>query len=222
MSLVPRQHHTAAALHAPPLYIPSRRAFTTATTPNPSSSTGSGSGSGPGPEEHKSAYQRFKDLTKTYGSYAILMYLALSVVDFSLVLAVIHTVGREHIEPYVRKLVYTWRKFRYGVEGADALEAADAARVLADVADEAAQDAIATAGGKKKPQERWWQNRTLWAEAALAYPIHKIGLLPIRAGLTVAWTPKVVHFLRSRGWIGTVSRSGGGAGAGRRVWKRCG
>jgi hypothetical protein len=145
-------------------------------------------------EPPKSAYQRFKDLTKTYGSYAVIMYLALSAVDFSLAFGIVHGVG---VEPYTHQLVKWYRRIRHGEAGAEALEKADAARKLADEAEAAADEAVGHA---------WWWNKALWAEVALAYSIHKVGFLPIRAGLTVAWTPKVVNWLRARGWIGTVSR----------------
>jgi hypothetical protein len=125
------------------------------------------------------------------------MYLALSAVDFSLSFAVVHAVGAEHIEPGLNRLVRWYRELRHGVAGADALEAADTAQKAADAAEEAADKILG--------REAWYANKTLWAEATLAYAIHKIGFLPIRAGLTVAWTPKVVNFLRARGWIGTVS-----------------
>lgn len=137
------------------------------------------------------------------------MYLALSAVDFTLSFALVHAVGADHIEPYTHYLVKKYREIRYGATGAAALEAADEARKLADAADEAAE--IALAGGRKAVP--WYSNKTLWAEIALAYSIHKVGLLPVRAGLTVAWTPKVVNFLRARGWIGTVSVFAKGEGA---------
>lgn len=74
-------------------------------------------------------------------------------------------------------------------------------------AEQAQREAAEAAQGtrKQEKEEPWWNNKQLWAEAALAYPIHKILLLPVRAGLTVAWTPKVVRWLRRRGWIGAVS-----------------
>lgn len=165
-----------------------------------SSSGPSSSNSGQDTAEPKSAYQRFKALTKTYGSYAVIMYLALSAVDFSLSFAVVHAVGVDRIEPYTDRLVRWYRVARHGKAGADALEASDDARKLAEEAEEAAD--VALHGKKEVP---WYWNKKLWAEIALAYSIHKVGLLPIRAGLTVAWTPKVVNFLRARGWIGTVS-----------------
>lgn len=159
--------------------------------------------SGAGPEKPKSAYERFKELTKTYGSYAVIMYLALSAVDFTLSFAVVHAVGADRIEPAVDAITRWYRGIRHGKEGAEALEKADAAKKLADDAEEAA-DAVL----RKNKTEAWYTSKTLWAEITLAYAIHKVGLLPLRAGLTVAWTPKVVNFLRARGWIGTVSGSG--------------
>ncbi len=48
-------------------------------------------------------------------------------------------------------------------------------------------------------------SRAMWAEVALAYAIHKTALLPLRAGLTVAWTPRLVGWLTRRGWVGKVS-----------------
>lgn len=217
-SLKPTRTSSLILTHLSPSYSTRRGVTTAATTPASSSSSSSsssgggntGGSSGPNPnpnpnEPPKTAYQRFKDLTKTYGSYAILMYLALSAVDFSLVLFLVHMVGAEHIGPYVHKMVHQYRVLRHGHDGADAMDAADKARAAADAAEEAAQDALA--GGKDKRVQRWWQNKTIWAEVALAYPIHKIVLLPVRAGLTVAWTPKVVNWLRARGWIGTVSSS---------------
>ncbi|GMK56758.1 hypothetical protein CspeluHIS016_0305980 [Cutaneotrichosporon spelunceum] len=155
-------------------------------------------------EAPKSASQRLKELTKTYGSYAVIMYLVLSALDFSLAFAIVHTVGVERIEPYTRRLVQLYRKLRHGEEGAAALEAADEARRAAEEADNVADEAEEAAQQKigKKSSKRWWDNKALWAEVALAYSIHKVGFLPVRAGLTVAWTPKVVNFLRARGWIG--------------------
>lgn len=126
------------------------------------------------------------------------MYLALSAVDFTLSFLVVHAVGADHIEPAVKYVVRKWREVRHGKPGADALEAADKAKKAAEAAEEAVDKVLG-----RKPA--WYENKTLWAEITLAYAIHKVGLLPIRAGLTVAWTPKVVNFLRARGWIGTVS-----------------
>ena len=48
-------------------------------------------------------------------------------------------------------------------------------------------------------------SKAMWAEVALAYALHKTALLPVRAGLTVAVTPRLVGWLAARGWVGKVS-----------------
>lgn len=154
----------------------------------------------------KSSYQRFKDLTKTYGSYAVLMYLALSAIDYSLSFAFVHAIGVERLEPYVDRMTHAYRSLRYGAEEADRIRAEHEAELAADRVEAAAEAAQERLAGRKH-EVAWYNNKQLWAEAALAYPIHKILLLPVRAGLTVAWTPKVVNWLRARGWIGAVSRT---------------
>lgn len=138
-----------------------------------------------------SAYARFKALTKTYGSYAVAMYLALSSVDFTLSFLAVHAVGLERVQPAVRAVVRSYRELRFGGEHAAALEAADDARRAEEAQLIAAEDG-------RRP---WYLDGRLWAEATLAYAIHKVGLLPVRAGLTVAWTPGTVRWLAKRGWI---------------------
>ena len=43
----------------------------------------------------------------------------------------------------------------------------------------------------------------LYAMIVLAYTIHKTLFLPLRVGLTAAFTPRLVNWLRSRGWAGS-------------------
>ncbi|WOO82247.1 Putative N-terminal acetyltransferase 2 [Vanrija pseudolonga] len=147
----------------------------------------------------KSAYERFKELSKTYGVYAVLMYLAIGAVDFSLSFLLVHSMGASTIEPYFNKALRWYRVIRHGSDGADELEQQDIEKKAKQAAEEAAE--IAANGGVPKPTA-WYLDRALWAEAVLAYTIHKTVLLPFRAGLCVAWTPRVVEFLRARGWIG--------------------
>ena len=52
--------------------------------------------------------------------------------------------------------------------------------------------AAASAGG----------NEGLYAMIVLAYTIHKTLFLPVRVGLTAGLTPKLVNWLRARGWAG--------------------
>ncbi|TXT12951.1 hypothetical protein VHUM_01352 [Vanrija humicola] len=137
------------------------------------------------------------------------MYLVLGAVDFAASFLVVHSLGASTIEPYFNKALRWYRVIRHGSEGADELEAEDVAKKAKQVAEEAAE--IAANGGVAKPQP-WYLDRALWAEAVLAYTIHKTVLLPFRAGLCVAWTPKVVEFLRARKWIGAVSTAAGDVG----------
>ena len=157
-----------------------------------SSSTG-GSASGPEPEP-TSAYARFKVLAKKYGWYAFGMYWILSTIDFTLSFAVVHGVGAERIEPLLASSLRRFRLWRHGEEETAKLEQEDVVR-RAEVKKETEGK-----GGKG-----YWNSRMFWAEVAIAYTIHKTLLLPFRAGLTAAWTPKVVKWLRARGWAGMVS-----------------
>lgn len=125
------------------------------------------------------------------------MYTVLSALDFSLCFVLIHLAGAERIEPLLAYATGKYRTIRYGeVVGGEmnaiAAKEAEAERVRAK------------AEGKKKDKSGW-MSRTVLAEMALAYPIHKVALLPVRAGLTVAWTPKFVGWLTRRGWVGKVS-----------------
>lgn len=44
----------------------------------------------------------------------------------------------------------------------------------------------------------------LYAMLALAYAVHKTLFLPVRVGLTAAFTPRIVSWLSKRGWAGSV------------------
>lgn len=132
------------------------------------------------------------------------MYTVLSALDFSLTFALIHLVGLERMEPLIRATVQQYRVLRFGAEEARAMKVEDERKRIADKEEEKAQGGK---GGKKKEGKSGsgWISKTVLAEMALAYPIHKVALLPVRAGLTVAWTPKFVGWLTRRGWVGKVS-----------------
>lgn len=173
-----------------PTSIPSQQHPTTS-----SSSSNSNSNSGPeGEPQPTGAYAKFKLLAKKYGWYAIGMYSILSAFDFSLSFLVVHSLGAERIEPLISTSLRTYRTWRHGPEETRRLEEEDKVR-REEVKNE------------QKKNGGYWGSRMFWAEILLAYTIHKTLLLPFRAGLTVAWTPKVVNWLRARGWAGKVSRS---------------
>lgn len=105
--------------------------------------------------------------------------------------------GAERITPLLDYAAGKYRTIRYGPERAGEL-----AEMYAREAEEEKRE-IEREG--KKKEKKGWISRTVVAELALAYPVHKVALLPVRAGLTVAWTPKFVGWLTRRGWVGKVS-----------------
>jgi hypothetical protein len=131
------------------------------------------------------------------------MYTFLSFFDFSFALGIVHAVGAERIQPMVSPIMYQFRKLRHGE--------AEAKRLDEESKEKAKLDALEAEremkSGKGKP--RWIGSKTFWTEVALAYAIHKTLFLPFRAGLTVAWTPKVVKWMASKGWVGKVSQREG-------------
>jgi len=42
----------------------------------------------------------------------------------------------------------------------------------------------------------------LYAMLVLAYTVHKTLFFPVRIGFTAAFTPRIVNWLRARGWAG--------------------
>jgi len=122
--------------------------------------------------------QRLKFLIKSYGWYALGVYIVLSAVDFGVAFAGVNLLGAEHvsrvtasIKSYATELVYS----RPPEPGRDEQEAFQA-----------------PVGGKEG----------LYAMLVLAYTIHKTLFLPVRVGLTAALTPRLVGWLGRRGWAG--------------------
>lgn len=160
--------------------------------------------------------ERLKALLKKYGRHAVVVYFALSTVDFSLVFCVVHLLGADQIGKVQDGVVNYYREWRYGVDEARAMadrserekiqEERDEAQAFKDLSREE-QKALK----KQEASAPWYRNKLLWTEIALAYGIHKTALLPVRAGLTIAWTPKLVAWLTRRGWIGKVGRIAAGS-----------
>lgn len=201
---------------------PNRNPFVRfASTSGASSSSSSGSGSSSSSNSSSSESdedgssqpslrQRLRYLWKRYGWWAFGVYNLWSVVDFSLTWAVIHLYGADHIrdvETRARKWV-----------GLDKREATD---------EEVAKWPLALAGTEEEEGVKRHMNNeeatkevarkvvhevkqhnpkgssasnagsTLWAEAVLAYTIHKTLLLPFRVMGTGAITPSFVVSPRS-------------------------
>jgi hypothetical protein len=129
--------------------------------------------------------QRLKHLMKKYGWYALGVYLAVSVVDFGLAFGAINLVGADRVaaaSAAARRTVMGW-------VGRGAVE--DGAEKVEGEIEKAAEEK--DKGGREG----------LYAMVVLAYTVHKTLFLPFRVGATAAITPRLVGFLRTRGWVGS-------------------
>ncbi|KAI0949475.1 hypothetical protein AcW1_009079 [Taiwanofungus camphoratus] len=154
-------HHTPARLISPPP-SPSDESYPKGLPPNASLS------------------QRLKHLIKTYGWYALGVYVVLSALDFTVAFAGINVIGAEHVsrlatsvKEYCTSLIHS-KPPEPGREEMDSISA------------------HSNGGGQEG----------LYAMLVLAYTVHKTLFLPVRVGLTAALTPKLVGWLGRRGWAG--------------------
>ena len=160
-------------------HIPAR--LTSSRSPSPSSSSSDGQTHSELPPG-ASFTERLKYLIKSYGWYALGVYLLLGAVDFSVAFAGINILGAEYVAQVaasVKEVVAGMIPHRPPEPGREEMDSAAA---------------HAGAGGSEG----------LMAMLVLAYTIHKTLFLPVRVGLTAAVTPKLVHWLRARGWAGSA------------------
>jgi len=122
-----------------------------------------------------------KHLIKSYGWYALGVYIVLSAVDFAVAFAGVNILGAE----YAAKLAASVKEFAMSFIPSKPV---DPGRDEMDSANHG------THGGSEG----------LYAMIVLAYTIHKTLFVPIRIGLTAAITPRLVGWLRSRGWAGSA------------------
>lgn len=144
-------------------------------SPSPPSSPSSSS-LPPGPGPNASFSQRLKHLIKTYGWYALGVYLILSAVDFSVAFAGINIIGAEQVSRVTLSLKEYFASYIHSTPAEPGQEL----------------DKVPPGNGREG----------LYAMLVLAYTIHKTLFLPLRVGLTAAITPKVVGWLARRGWVG--------------------
>lgn len=126
--------------------------------------------------------QRLSHLIKSYGWYALGVYIVLTALDFTVAFAGINLLGAEkvaYVTAYVKETVAGFLHAKPPEPGRDELDSPSAG--------DTSQDG-------------------LYATLVLAYAIHKTLFLPVRVGLTAVLTPRLVGWLRARGWAG-----GGGA-----------
>ena len=125
--------------------------------------------------------ERLKHLIKAYGWYALGVYVLFSTIDFGVAFVGIKLLGAE----YVSSVVASAKAWIAGmISSRPAEPGKDEIDSVSQVMDSGKED--------------------LYAMLALAYAVHKTLFLPVRVGLTAAFTPRIVSWLSKRGWAGSV------------------
>lgn len=132
----------------------------------------------PGIPPNASLSQKLKHLIKSYGWYALGVYLAVGAVDLGVAFLGVNVLGAEYVSQAVATVKGTVADMIHSKPAEPGLEEMDAART--------------TAAGQEG----------FYAMLVLAYGIHKTIFLPVRIGITAAFTPRLVHWLQRRGWAG--------------------
>ncbi|KAJ4468201.1 hypothetical protein J3R30DRAFT_3560178 [Lentinula aciculospora] len=144
-----------------------------------SSSPGRGSSTNKPSNENATFSQRLKHLIKSYGWYALGVYFLIGTVDFAVAFAAINLIGAEQVSRIAISVKET------------------VASVVHSKPTEPGKEELDPINGGMPSG-----NEGLYAMLVLAYTIHKTIFLPVRVGFTAAFTPRLVNWLRSRGWAG--------------------
>ncbi|KAF5351818.1 hypothetical protein D9756_007375 [Leucocoprinus leucothites] len=151
-------------------HFPARLTNSPPPSPNPSSNS---------LPQNATLSQRLKHLIKSYGWYALGVYLILSALDFGVAFVGINLLGAEYVSriaAQAKHMMYNVLHSRPAEPGRDEIDRAT----------------HGDHGGSEG----------LYAMLVLAYTVHKTLFLPVRVGLTAAFTPRLVGWLRQRGWAG--------------------
>lgn len=134
----------------------------------------------PDAKESLTLSQRLKALIKAYGWYAVGVYAAVSATDFAVAFIGVNLLGADYVnsvtaaaKTWLYDLVYS----RPPEPGRDEME--EVSKIVAT-------------GGQE----------SLYAMLLLAFTVHKTLFLPVRIGVTATFTPRIVKWLRARGWAG--------------------
>ncbi|KAF2864070.1 hypothetical protein K470DRAFT_254399 [Piedraia hortae CBS 480.64] len=135
---------------------------------------------------------RFKELSRKYGYAAVGVYLGLSVLDFPLCFLAVQWLGTDRIAQAEHAVVKAFWQL-VGSVGLD---------MRSNKQEEAPSDVSEIEADVKSGK----RDASIWTQLLLAYGVHK-SLIFFRIPLTAAVTPKLVKFLRARGWnIGRPSK----------------
>ncbi|KAG9112297.1 hypothetical protein FRC07_007934 [Ceratobasidium sp. 392] len=129
--------------------------------------------------ENQTFSARLKYLIKTYGWHALGVYLVIGVFDFGLAFGLIQFIGAAHVARFTASAKAYISEYVPEMPWSRAESPEDVGRVRAGASD-----------------------GSFYAMIVLAYTVHKTLFLPLRVGLTAAFTPRLVWWLRQRGWAG--------------------
>ncbi|GAA5929479.1 Nat2p [Sporobolomyces koalae] len=189
-----------------------------------SESSSNGSPPPPPPPGSLGLTARLKLLFKTHGWTALTLYLVLSFIDFSLTFLLVWSIGADKVKEFEDYILSSlgWRRSssKKHLEQGDAADEGvlkqkvrewkekhqDPERRLHPVKEvqepnggaPAELGTVAATGAPARSPQGYSAYATT---AVLAYAIHKTALLPVRVGLTVWSTPKVVRLLQSWGQV---------------------
>ncbi|KAF8624249.1 hypothetical protein AX15_005969 [Amanita polypyramis BW_CC] len=126
---------------------------------------------------------RLKHLIKTYGWYALGVYIVISTLDFAVAFASINLLGADYVAGVAASAKAAMHDMFYAKPVEPGLDELDNPHARGIAAGPNGQEG-------------------LYAMLVLAYTVHKTLFLPVRVGLTAALTPRLVTWLNTRGWIG--------------------
>ena len=144
--------------------------------------TSNSAGDETGKDESKLTFsERLKHLIKSYGWYALGVYFLIGALDFGVAFAAVNLIGAEHVS----RVATAAKESVHGIFNSRPPEPG--------------RDEMDRAVGQPHTGAR----EGLYAMIVLAWTVHKTLFLPLRVGLTAAFTPRLVNWLRSRGWTGS-------------------
>ncbi|GAB1521472.1 DUF1279 super [Rhizoctonia solani] len=133
-------------------------------------------------DDSQSLSARLKHLIKAYGWQALGVYLLIGVVDFAVAFGLINFIGAAH----VARITGSAKAYV-----ADHLPNVSLPWSKVESPDDVGRDRLGGGDG------------SLYAMIVLAWTVHKTLFLPVRVGLTAAFTPRLAKWLKQRGWTGT-------------------
>ncbi|CCO29436.1 hypothetical protein BN14_03449 [Rhizoctonia solani AG-1 IB] len=132
-------------------------------------------------DDSQSLSARLKHLIKSYGWQALGVYLLIGFVDFAVAFGLINFIGAAH----VARMTASAKAYV-----ADHLPDVSLPWSKVESPDDVGRDRLGGGDG------------SLYAMIVLAWTVHKTLFLPVRVGLTAAFTPKLAKWLNQRGWTG--------------------